>query len=138
MITTHAYPKDLVVHCEWGGVRQDCLHWGAPRWLVYIHFDMISDFQNFPLPQIPYSVLAVLTYILVSLEVINDKWREARQLRDIPVAFSYLRVTSYFFRQRKEKQLGLILYFQHCPNQSRDVLNFLAFSAIFALITKMS
>ena len=29
--------------------------------------------------------------------MINDKWREARQLRDIPVAFSYFRVTSYFF-----------------------------------------
>ena len=62
MITTNAYPNDLVVHCEWGGVRQDSLHWGAPLWLVYIHFDMISDFQNFPLPQISYSVWALLTY----------------------------------------------------------------------------
>ena len=126
MITTHAYPNDLVVHCEWGGVRQDCLHWGAPHWLVYIHFDMISDFQNFPLPQILYSVLAVSL-----CKVINNEWREARQLRDIPVAFSYFKVTSYF--RQKEIRLGSILSLQNCPNQSRHVVNFFAFS----LITKM-
>jgi len=55
---------------------------------------IVVDTKRFPWLQNAkklYIVSEVVFAKTVSIEVINNEWREARQLRDIPVAFSYFK-----------------------------------------------
>ena len=72
------------VRCERGGVRREAPHWGD-----LVQITCIFGFSEFYLNL---SKLFVAIFGNYLSEVINGEWREARQMRDIPVAFSYFKV----------------------------------------------
>ena len=102
-------------------------------------YSLWYDFWFSKLPSATNLILSLsCVNILVSLQGDQRQVEGSSPAERHPCRLLLLQGNFIFFRQRNEKQLGLVLSFQNCPNQSRDVLNFLAFSAIFALITKMS